>query len=76
MGTGPNILIAVTGSVASVKIPELVLHFRRLSPGCRVRIIASTAGKRMLSKASGYDAAAWRNFSALGVEILDDADEW
>jgi hypothetical protein len=75
-GSGPNILIAVTGSVASVKIPELVLHFRRLSPGCRVKIIASTAGRRMLAKAGGYDAAAWRSFCALGIEILDDDDEW
>ncbi len=75
-GTGPNILIAVTGSVASVKVPELVLHFRRLSPGCRIRIIASTAGRRMLDKASGYDVVTWRSFCALGIEILDDADEW
>ena len=75
-GIGPNILIAVTGSVASVKIPELVLHFRRLSPCCRIRIISTVAGKRMLSKCKGYDSEAWGKFCALNLEVLDDSDEW
>ena len=76
LGAGPNILIAVTGSVAAVKVPELASHLRRLSPNCQLRIVCSAAGARMLAKCAGYDAAAWRGFRALGVEILDDSDEW
>jgi hypothetical protein len=75
-GDGPNILIAVTGSVASVKIPDLVEQFRCLSPSCRMRIISTVAGKRMLSKGKGYDPVAWKRFCQLGIEVLDDNDEW
>ena len=60
--SGPCFLIAVTGSVAAVKIPELVLDLRLLSPGCSIKILASSAGCTMLSKSPGYNKEAWDKF--------------
>lgn len=61
----PRVLLAVTGSVAAVKVPLLAAELLRR--GAEVRVCAT---QRALAF---FDAASVR---ASGVEVLTDEDEW
>ena len=66
-----------TGSVATVKVPALALALCKLAgSAAQVKIVTSAPGRIMLSLARSYDAAAWRDFQAAGVEVFVDEDEW
>jgi hypothetical protein len=56
---GPRILLGVTGSVAAIKAPEVVV---RLVTQCNaeVKVVLSRGGKTFWDKAADYDPASWR----------------
>lgn len=71
----PKCLIACSGSVATLKIPELVadlsLHFE-------VMIICTNSAAFFLERSSLYNEEAWRRFELAGGWnlVLKDEDEW
>ncbi len=73
----PNILLGVTGSVAAVKFPKLVLELREFA---EVRVVLTKGALAMMNAVESYDVAAYRAYRA-SVEAGDvlqytDADEW
>jgi hypothetical protein len=71
----PKCLIACSGSVATLKVPELVAE---LSQEYEVMIICTANSYFFLEKAEFYNAAAWQRFEfagGLGL-VLRDSDEW
>ena len=67
-----------TGSVASVKVPELV---KKLSEFADVAVILTAPAEVMTSKrvAGRYSPECYEAFQALqvkGVHVLRDEDEW
>ncbi|MGB1595511.1 MAG: hypothetical protein ACPIOQ_22315 [Promethearchaeia archaeon] len=58
-------------------MPALALALCKLAgSAAQVKIVMSAPGRTMLSLARSYDAAAWRDFQAAGVEVFVDEDEW
>lgn len=64
-GKTTNILIGCTGSVATIKLPELVRRFSEL-PGCSVRVVCTENARHFFEPT---DVPA-------DVPVLGDADEW
>jgi len=60
----PNILIACTGSVATIKLEPLVKEFQN-HPDAQVKIIVTQHARHFIS-----------DFSDIKVPILSDQDEW
>ncbi|CAK4071357.1 unnamed protein product [Aphanomyces euteiches] len=71
--TRPRILLAASGSVATVKVPELAV---KLSAVADVRIVLTKAATFFLAKASAYNPDMYEQFQTLQLEILHDEDEW
>ena len=71
----PHVLLLATGSVATVKVPELAL---RIAEWADVRIVLTARGAHMFERvAPQYDAAAWAALQACdAVSTVTDADEW
>lgn len=71
----PKCLIACSGSVATLKIPELVAE---LSPHFEVMIICTTSASFFLEKSQLYNEGAWKRFELAGGWnlVLKDEDEW
>lgn len=62
-----NVLIACTGSVATIKLPELVHIFLSSSEtACRVKIIVTEHAKHFFDRSEIPE----------NVPVLTDADEW
>jgi len=74
-GKVPKCLIACSGSVATLKIPELVAE---LSLHFEVMIICTTSAAFFLEKAQVYNEDAWKKFEIAGGWnlVLKDEDEW
>jgi hypothetical protein len=54
----PNILLAVTGSVAGIKGPEIAVKLvKRLN--ANVRVLLTRGGSNFWEKANGYDELEW-----------------
>lgn len=73
----PRVLLAATGSVATVKIPELALRLS-LVAGAEVKVALTKAARHFWECAKVYNPAAWASFQELGgrVEVLEDKNEW
>ena len=74
----PRIAVVATGSVASVKIPELV---EKLSEIAEVTVLLTAPAEVMTSQqvAGRYSPERYRAWEALqrsGVHVLRDIDEW
>jgi hypothetical protein len=72
----PRILLIFTGSVASVKVPQL---FVKLQDFADVLILASSsAGTFFLDKANDYNNEAWCKFKEAGglQSIVAEEREW
>ena len=73
----PRVLVAATGSVATVKVPEIVISLlHELEQGAEVKVLLSGCGEKMLAISGLYNEAAWREMKTRGVEMLTDDDEW
>lgn len=54
----PNVLLAVTGSVAAVKGPEIAVELvKRFNSN--VRVLLTRGGSNFWEKANGYDSKHW-----------------
>jgi phosphopantothenoylcysteine decarboxylase len=71
----PKVLIACSGSVATLKVPELVAE---LVPHFEVMVILTSSASFFLEKAQEYNESAWKKFEAAGGWnlVLKDEDEW
>lgn len=71
----PKVLIACSGSVATLKIPELVAE---LSVHFEVMVICTSSAAFFLEKSQVYNEGAWRKFELAGGwnMVLKDEDEW
>ena len=80
----PRIILAASGSVAAVKVPELALQLRdglRGAGGTRaqVRVVLTEPAHHFFSVcAPSYAPESWHDFSAAEppFEVLRDRDEW
>jgi phosphopantothenoylcysteine synthetase/decarboxylase len=54
----PKILLAVTGSVAAIKCPELAVRLVR-DLGASVKVLLTAGGKNFWEKAEGYSQENW-----------------
>jgi len=59
-----NLLIGVTGSVASIKLPLLVKEFKSIKPSIQIKVVPTQHSKHFF-KTNEVDA-----------ELLSDSDEW
>jgi len=76
-GGTPRILVAATGSVASVKVPELVeALIQCFGEATQIKVVTTPAGAAMLRLCQGYNPSAWTKMVQRGVAVLVDADEW
>ena len=57
----PRILLGITGSVASIKGPELALSLAR-ELDAQVVVLLTLAGMNFWSKAKDYNALIWEDF--------------
>ncbi|CAJ1952424.1 unnamed protein product [Cylindrotheca closterium] len=78
--TPPNILLAVTGSVAAIKCPEIAV---RLVKECKanVKVLLSQGGKNFWDKSKGYNEEYWDLLleevnNSESVSIIHADDEW
>lgn len=71
----PKCLIACSGSVATLKIPELVAE---LSPHFEVMVLCTSSAAFFLEKSQLYNESAWKRFELAGGWnlVLKDEDEW
>ncbi len=73
----PRVLLAATGSVATVKVPELAA---RLAAHAEVRVVLTAAARHFWDRAPTYDPAAWAAYQQVagadGIPVLEDKDEW
>jgi Flavoprotein len=61
-----NILLGVTGSVAAVKVPELISRLLdRFGTKISIKVVLTQGGKNFWEKASTYDAAHWNKVQHL-----------
>ena len=67
-----NILVCATGSVAAIKIPEIILGIKKeLHGNCTIRFIPTDKALHFLPELNGPDAE-----KQFGIEIFQDHDEW
>ena len=73
--TKPRVLIIASGSVATVKIPQIVTE---LSTIADVRVVCSKSALHFLERAEAYKSTAWHEFLACGgwSLVYTDEDEW
>lgn len=71
----PHCLLACTGSVATVQIPELAV---RLSQYFEVLIVCTKRAMFFLMRSEEYNPSIWQQFLAIGGMNLDpeNKDEW
>ena len=66
VGDTSNILIGVTGSVAAVKVPELICRLLdKFGPKIAIKLVLTQGGKNFWEKASTYDAVHWNKMQHL-----------
>lgn len=68
-------VIGCSGSVATIKVPELVV---KLATQYDILVVATEHARFFLEKAQGYNPKVWDQFIALGGMnlVLEDKDEW
>uniref|UniRef100_A0A7S4UE47 Flavoprotein domain-containing protein n=1 Tax=Guillardia theta TaxID=55529 RepID=A0A7S4UE47_GUITH len=73
----PRIVIAASGSVATVKVPQLALALAKEVGGEeQVKVVVTSSARRMLALCARYDSNMWRKFCESRIEVLEDDDEW
>ncbi|OQR90760.1 phosphopantothenoylcysteine decarboxylase [Achlya hypogyna] len=69
----PRVLVAASGSVATVKIPEIVV---KLAEHAEVQLVLTKAAAFFLEKAASYNPSMFAAYEALNITIHRDEDEW
>ncbi|DBA04459.1 TPA: hypothetical protein N0F65_010055 [Lagenidium giganteum] len=70
-----SVLLCATGSVATVKVPELAVRLLEIA---EVRVVLSQSADFFFGRAKEYNGQAWACFEAAGpcIQVLRDEDEW
>jgi hypothetical protein len=74
--TRPNILLCCSGSVATMKIPELVVSLHNWA---NVLVVCSSTAKHFLDRVNTYDPIIYQQFLAINDSkkiVLMDSHEW
>ncbi|KAG2526750.1 hypothetical protein JM16_003707 [Phytophthora kernoviae] len=78
----PRVLLCASGSVATVKVPEIAV---RLSETTEVCVVLTKSADFFLQRAKDYNATAWKTFDAAiklsenepgYILVVRDEDEW
>lgn len=78
----PRVLLCASGSVATVKVPEIAV---RLSETAEVCVVLTKAADFFLQRAKNYNPLAWEKFCAATqlpggdqgrIVVVRDEDEW
>ncbi|RLN51611.1 hypothetical protein BBJ29_004622 [Phytophthora kernoviae] len=78
----PRVLLCASGSVATVKVPEIAV---RLSETTEVCVVLTKSADFFLQRAKDYNATAWKTFDAAiklsenepgYIPVVRDEDEW
>lgn len=72
----PHLLLGISGSVAVIKVPELVLQ---LLPIVDIKIVTTAAGKTFLDEGAAETyahAEVWEAYTAQHVSVFSDDQEW
>jgi 3-oxoacyl-[acyl-carrier-protein] synthase III len=72
----PNILVCCSGSVATLKIPEIVVS---LHTWANVLVVCSPTAKHFLDKSGEYNPNIYQDFLKIKDTeniLITDADEW
>jgi 3-oxoacyl-[acyl-carrier-protein] synthase III len=72
----PNILICCSGSVATLKIPEIVVS---LHDWANVLVVCSPAAKHFLDKSRDYNPGIYQDFLKINEAenlVITDDNEW
>ncbi|KXS14699.1 flavo protein [Gonapodya prolifera JEL478] len=67
LSRGPRLLLATTGSVASIKLPLLIKEIRQLEPRVELKVVSTDSSTHFLSS---------DELESLNVPVLRDKDEW
>lgn len=72
-----NVLLCCSGSVATLKVPELVVKLTE-SKLFNIRIVCSKSSLHFLDNAKLYNLAMWRQFVSIGGMklVFTDKEEW
>jgi hypothetical protein len=62
MNERKNILICCSGSVATIKIPEIIV---KISSWANILIVCSSSAEYFLSQAKEYSPERWKEFQSL-----------
>jgi hypothetical protein len=72
---GPRILLGVTGSVAAIKAPEVVVQLVTQSKcNAEVKVVLSRGGKTFWDKAADYDPVSWGRLCELLQQVNDNGN--
>jgi hypothetical protein len=75
MSMKPNVLLCCTGSVATLKVPEIAFE---LSKWANVLIVTTKASRHFLLSSAEYNPSSWEKFQSIGGMklCLHDEHEW
>lgn len=78
----PNVLVLCSGSVAAIKVPELLESLRAVE-GLAVRLVVTEHARCFYSNSATFPITYLRHFlpdlstlGSLGEQVLTDSDEW
>lgn len=69
----PRVLVAASGSVAAVKVPELCC---KLNEFAEVQLVYTAAAVHFIGVSEGYNQVAFDEWRALALREHHDKDEW
>ncbi|KAJ0394171.1 hypothetical protein P43SY_008445 [Pythium insidiosum] len=71
----PRVLLCASGSVATVKVPELALQLHAFA---EVRVVVTASAEFFLARAKEYDPEHAARFEEArdAIPVIRDADEW
>ncbi|POM76869.1 Phosphopantothenoylcysteine decarboxylase [Phytophthora palmivora] len=77
----PRVLLCASGSVATVKVPEIAVRLSKIAEVC---VVLSKSADFFLQRAKDYNAQVWEQFDAATkledgegrIAVVRDEDEW
>jgi phosphopantothenoylcysteine synthetase/decarboxylase len=72
--SGPRILLGVTGSVAAVKAPEVVVQLVTQCKNAEVKVVLSRGGQTFWDKAADYDPESCKRLRELLKQVNENGN--
>ncbi|POM63595.1 Phosphopantothenoylcysteine decarboxylase [Phytophthora palmivora] len=81
LSRSPRVLLCASGSVATVKVPEIAVRLSKIAEVC---VVLSKSADFFLQRAKDYNAQVWEQFDAATkledgegrIAVVRDEDEW